>query len=541
MSEDAALIEQPEGSPGAVADAGTSLQRVSGGFERGGGVVARASSTVSGWEGRASVSFDGRAASYGLVMVAVEQALTAARAAVRRYETALEDARAKIRQLREQEDMAVARLQRAKQQLEEAKGRLAGAQERMSAASFTAGLSSEPFSMAESVQAGRDADEAQADIDAAQKQIDREREEIRELREDAKRERTQLVEAEQDAAGTVRAAAGRLPDVQLPGGAASPSAYAGTIFAGPVSPFERDPRWASAMAKAAANDKPEEPGIFAKAWDNAMENFGSGTPLHLPLAIADQVSPGFRSDFGRAVTEDLATGLYETGKMGVQLSPGYYLIDPKGSDRAARQAQAIIDYAREDTWGFAKDASGWSAVEAGHPGSFAGGLALTVGTAGAGGALRTTTTLSRLQRAIPEPPSNTTTGAPTRLVDDAAGYRGAAAGDTKALTANVERELGMIKPAGTETHHLVPKGEYSTRSAAARDNLHRAQALLHRFGIGPDEGSNGVFLPRTEHRAIHTDEYFRALNRELGDARSKEDAVEILADIRRDVHGGTFK
>jgi len=136
---DAALIEQPEGSPGAVSEAGTSLQRVAGGFERGGGVVARASSTVSGWEGRASVSFDGRAASYGLAMVAVDQALTAARAAVRRYETALEDARARIRQLREQEEMAVARLERAKQQLEEAQGRLAGAQQRMSAASFSAG------------------------------------------------------------------------------------------------------------------------------------------------------------------------------------------------------------------------------------------------------------------------------------------------------------------------------------------------------------------------------------------------------------------
>jgi len=123
---DAALIELPDGSPGAVAEAGTSLQRVAGGFERGGGVVARASSTVSGWEGRASISFDGRAASYGIAMVAVDQALTAARAAVKRYEAALEDARAKIRQLREQEDMAAARLERAKQQLEEAKGRLAG-------------------------------------------------------------------------------------------------------------------------------------------------------------------------------------------------------------------------------------------------------------------------------------------------------------------------------------------------------------------------------------------------------------------------------
>jgi len=121
--------------------------------------------------------------------------------------------------------------------------------------------------------------------------------------------------------------------VQLPGGAASPSAYSGTIFAGPVSPFARDPRWASAMAKAAANDKPEEPGFFEKGWNYAMQNFGAGTPLAAPLAAADKAFPGFREDFGRAVTEDLATGVYETGKMGVQLSVGYSLIDPAGCRR----------------------------------------------------------------------------------------------------------------------------------------------------------------------------------------------------------------
>jgi hypothetical protein len=409
---DAALIEMPDGSPGAVSDAGTSLQRVAGGFERGGGVVARASSAVTGWQGQASVSFNGRAASYGIAMVAVDDALTAARVAVRRYEAALEDARARIRRLREQEEMAVERLERAKVQLEEAQGRLAGAQQRMSAASFNIGLS-EPFAISESVQAGRDADAAQADIDAAQKQIDREREEIRELREDARRERTALVEAEQDAAGTVRAAAGRLPDVQLPGGAASPSAYAGTLFAAPVSPLARDPRWASSMSKAAADDEPEEPGFFAKAWDHAMDNFGQGTPLQAPLALADEVSPGFRSDFGRAVTEDLATGLYDTGKMGVQLSLGYSLIDPAGSDRAARQAQAIIDYAREDPAGFAKDASGWSAVEAGHPGTFAGQWSLAAIPGGAGVKALTTTgkvmpdatpPISRADLDVPESP-----------------------------------------------------------------------------------------------------------------------------------------
>jgi len=386
VNEEAALIEQPDGSPGAVADAGTSLQRVSGGFERAGGVVARASTTVSGWEGRASVSFDGRVASYGLVMVAVEQALSAARGAVRKYETALEDAKAKIRRLREQEDMAVARLQRAKRQLEDAQGRLGEAQGRMMGTpSLTAGLG-EPGAMAAQVQAQNDADDAQGEIDAAQKQIDREREEIGELREDARRVREQLIEDEQDAASAVRAAAGQLPDVQLPGGAASPSAYSGTIFAGPVSPFARDPRWASAMAKAAREEKPEKSFL-----DRALATFGRGTPLDAPLTIADAISPGFREDFGREIVVNAPQGLYQTGKMGVQLTVGYSLIDPAGSERAARQLQGIVDSARQDPWGFTKDASGITALEEGRPGSFTAQWALAAGTAGAGAGIKALT------------------------------------------------------------------------------------------------------------------------------------------------------
>jgi uncharacterized protein YukE len=390
VSEESAVIEMPDGSPGAVSEAGSSLKRVSGGFDRAGTTVAQASATVPAWEGRARVSFDGRVASYGLVMVAVRQALDSARSAVRKYESALEDARAKLRRLRDQEEMAIARLKRAKEQLSEAQGRLAGAQQRMSAVSFTS-LAADPMSMADQVAAQRDADAAQADIDAAQRQIDRERDEIQELREDARRVRRELVEAEEDAASQVRAAAAELPDVQMPGGAASPSAYAGTVFAGPLSPFARDPRWGSAMAKAADDDEPEEPGIFEKAWNHAMENFGAGTPLAAPLSLADKVSPGFRSDFGRALTEDLATGLYETGKMGVQLSVGYSLIDPAGTERAARKLEAIGNYAYTDPWGFTKDVTGITDIEEGHPGTAFGNWTLAAIPGGAGVKVVTTT------------------------------------------------------------------------------------------------------------------------------------------------------
>ena len=364
MSE-TALIEMPDGSPGAVSDAGTSLQRVSGGFERGGGVVARASSTVSAWEGRASVSFQGRAASYGLVMVAVNQALTTAQAAVRRYETALEDTRARIRQLREQEEMAVARLERAKGHLEDAKGRLAGAQQRMSVVS---GASlSEPFSMSESIQAAREAADAQADIDAAQKQIDREREEIRELRGDARRERTQLIEAEQEAAGAVRSAAASLPEVQMPGGAASPSAYAGTIFAGPVSPLARDPRWGSAMAKAATEDEAEDD----RAWYEKA-----------PGWLGDQ-AVGVAKGFGEGVV-----GIGEGGLMLYRMSPTNALLDSDSFERQWEDTGRAAEFAWHNPGEFGKAVANWEDLSAGRYGEWVGGLGpdalLAVGTAGVG-------------------------------------------------------------------------------------------------------------------------------------------------------------
>jgi len=400
VSDDAALIEQPEGSPGAVAEAGTSLQRVAGGFERGGGVVARASSSVSAWEGRASVSFDGRVAGYGVTLVAVEQVLQSARGAVRRYETALEDARAKIRQLREQEEMAVARLTRAKRQLEDAQGRLGEAQGRMTAVSAGAGLL-EPVSLSAQAQAGRDGDNAQADIDAAQKQIDREREEIRESRADAKREETQLIEVEDNAAAAVRAAAARLPHVQLPGGAASPSAYAGTPFGGLISPLASDPRWASAMNKAAEDDEPEEPGFFAKAWDHTMENFGAGTPLEIPLRAADAAFPGFREDFGRGLVEDTAVGVKDLAVMGVTLSPAYRLIDSEGQDRQVQALKDTANFAYHEPGEFLKQASGVNHAEEGHPGRMIGGWVPALIPVG-GAALRGSSTLSRTTRVAPD-------------------------------------------------------------------------------------------------------------------------------------------
>lgn len=218
-------IELPDGSPGAVGDAGAGLDRVAGGFERGGAVVARATAAVAGWEGRASVSFHGTAASYSEALGAVNEALIGARVAVRRYETRLEDARVKIRALMQDEQDALERLRTVRRQLTQARGRLQDAQQRAATASLAIGSmtgGADPIGLAEQAAAQRDAREAQDDIDRALKKIEREQQEIRESRQKAAREHRDLTQDEHDAATQVRAAADHLPDVTLSGGGASP-------------------------------------------------------------------------------------------------------------------------------------------------------------------------------------------------------------------------------------------------------------------------------------------------------------------------------
>lgn len=274
-------IELPDGSPGAVGDAGAALDRVAGGFERGGAVVARATAAVAGWQGQASVSFHGTAASYSEALGAVHEALIGARVAVRRYETRLEDARAKIRALKQDEQDAVERLRTARRQLTQARSRLQDAQQRAATASLAIGSMTggpDPIGLAEQAAAQRDAREAQDDIDRALKKIEREQQEIRDLRQKAARAHRDLTQDEHDAATEVRAAADQLPDVTLPGGGASPSAYAGTPFGGVGSPFGAGRSWDSAINRA----RRDEERLYTS------NEFGGGQAL-------DQINEGVRN------------------------------------------------------------------------------------------------------------------------------------------------------------------------------------------------------------------------------------------------------
>ncbi len=49
-----------------------------------------------------------------------------------------------------------------------------------------------------------------------------------------------------------------------------------------------------------------------------------------------------------------------------------------------------------------------------------------------------------------------------------------------------------------------------------------------------------IFLPKGDHRSIHTDRYFEALNDRLADATTREEALETLRKVREQMSRGDF-
>jgi len=129
-----------------------------------------------------------------------------------------------------------------------------------------------------------------------------------------------------------------------------------------------------------------------------------------------------------------------------------------------------------------------------------------------------------------------------RVAREARSYR-----DQAGSTYWLRKSLGKAPKDGGPyaAHHLVPKGAYSRRSAAARKELEEAQARMARLGIGPDEAANGVYLPPSVHKNTFGNDYFEAINRRLGDIdeaspSATDDAKRELGEIAREIAQGTF-
>ena len=109
------------------------------------------------------------------------------------------------------------------------------------------------------------------------------------------------------------------------------------------------------------------------------------------------------------------------------------------------------------------------------------------------------------------------------------------------------KKLGVTytEPANSAAHHIVPAGF----SSGARDAT-RARDVLKRFDIDINSWENGVLLPKSTkhanppmltHSTLHTKEYIQYVNDTLEVAESKEDAVRIIADIRKQLITGNVK
>ena len=90
-------------------------------------------------------------------------------------------------------------------------------------------------------------------------------------------------------------------------------------------------------------------------------------------------------------------------------------------------------------------------------------------------------------------------------------------------------KAGLSRPAQSAAHHIV---------AGAAEAAAPARQVLERFGIGIDEAVNGVFLPTAQHAALHTNEYYQAINSALAAAATREEAIGILDAIGQSLRGG---
>lgn len=105
---------------------------------------------------------------------------------------------------------------------------------------------------------------------------------------------------------------------------------------------------------------------------------------------------------------------------------------------------------------------------------------------------------------------------------------------------NALNAAGDMEPATPHSPHHIVAGN-SPKAAAAR-------AQLDRFGIGVNDAGNGVWLPRSSsspnpsglsvHSKVHTNHYYAYVNDLMGGARNRNEALDVIDHVRRQLQGG---
>jgi len=110
----------------------------------------------------------------------------------------------------------------------------------------------------------------------------------------------------------------------------------------------------------------------------------------------------------------------------------------------------------------------------------------------------------------------------------------ATSSNARKLERNVEQATGQTKPAGYDTHHIVPSGSNYKSAVEARK-------ILERFGIDINVAGNGTFLPRHIHNGLaNNHRYMNTVLMDLQKAMNKNEAIEILQRIGQCLLDGTY-
>ena len=99
-------------------------------------------------------------------------------------------------------------------------------------------------------------------------------------------------------------------------------------------------------------------------------------------------------------------------------------------------------------------------------------------------------------------------------------------------------------PPGWQAHHIVPLADFGGRFRPLLDKLET-------WGIDRNSVNNGVWLPRSEeavpdsgrtgHNETRRDSYARFLEREFRDVTTREQAEEVLEDVKGGLAAGTLR
>jgi len=111
-------------------------------------------------------------------------------------------------------------------------------------------------------------------------------------------------------------------------------------------------------------------------------------------------------------------------------------------------------------------------------------------------------------------------------------------GSSRKLRKNMNNRGIKPPPFKNAAHHIV---------AAAAKAAEEGRKILRDHGISINDAVNGVFLPVKEgvskaanHARLHTDIYYKAVNKALEEAKEGKDVVRILGEIAEALQNGTF-